>query len=130
MALLEVAPARMSVILAVPNVIQVQCNYCWRFWPASEVMEIGHGGVLMCFYCHQKHQVAEEAFQPPRVCQGPCGRTFEQISAVTPGNKVGMTIHWKDGVYQVLCASCDADYVLKRQDLYGSTEFGYARGVK
>jgi len=119
----------MSLIVAVPSVLRVKCHYCSKFWPASEVHHFGES-IIMCFYCHQKHEKAVEAFHPPHACAGPCGRTFEQIAAVTPGDSVGMTAHFKDGVYQLLCAKCDAEYVLKRQDLYGDTRFGYERGVK
>ncbi len=119
----------MSLVLPVPQVLSIRCHYCSRFWPTSEVIDLGES-IVMCFYCHQKHSEAVEAFIPPRECQGPCKRTFAEIAALTPGDKVGMTVHWKDGVYQILCAQCDADYVLKRQDLYGDTRFGYERGVK
>lgn len=118
----------MSLILPTPQVIQVQCQYCNRFWPKSEVLEIGES-IVMCFYCHQKHHAALEIFQMPEACQGPCGRSFNAIAAATPGPRVGLTVHWKDGIYQVLCAQCDADYVQKRQDLYGKTRFGYERGL-
>jgi hypothetical protein len=37
---------------------------------------------------------------------------------------VGMYLHQKDGVYQILCRSCSDHYVRQRVDLYGDTEFG------
>lgn len=119
----------MSLLAAVPNVISVRCHYCSRFWPQSEVLHIGES-VIMCIHCHEKHRVAIDAFEPPTHCQGPCGRTFEEISLFTPGDKVGMTVHMKDGVYQILCAQCDADYVQKRRDLYGDTRFGWERKLR
>ncbi len=118
-----------SLIIPVPAVVQVQCHYCSRFWPRSEVLEFGES-IVMCFYCHQKHVAAVDAFKPPRHCQGPCGRTFDAIAAATPGDKVQMTVHWRDDEYQILCAMCDADYVPKRRDIFGATRFGYERGVK
>lgn len=84
----------------------------------------------MCFYCNDKMRAAWEVFEMPEGCQGPCGRSFVAIAAGTPGDMVGFTLHWRDGIYQILCASCDAEYVMKRKDLYGDTEFGYKRGVK
>ena len=38
-----------------------------------------------------------------------------------------MFLHWKDGLYQLLCPRCDAENVQKRKDLYGPTRFGWER---
>lgn len=119
----------MSLVIPVPRVLQIQCHYCSRFLPASEVIRWGES-INMCGYCYEKHTKAVEAFNPPHECAGPCKRTFAQISAETPGPHINMTAHWKDGVYQLLCQRCDAAYVPKRKDLYGATRFGYERGVK
>ncbi len=118
-----------SLITTVPKVLQVKCQYCSRFWPSSEVLTFGDS-VVICFYCNDKMRAAWETLEIPQMCQGPCGRSFQAIAAATPGERVGFTLHWRDEIYEVLCAQCDADYVMKRQDLYGDTPFGYERGVK
>ncbi len=115
-------------LLHVAEVVKVRCHYCNRSWPPSEVITTGEATKICC-YCHEKHLQAVLAFAPPHECMV-CHRTFEQISAATPGNEVHMTAHWKDGIYQILCATCDADYVQKRRDQFGDTPFGWERGLK
>lgn len=115
-------------LIQVAEVVTLKCHYCQRFWPPSEVLKFCDE-IVMCCYCHEKHLAAVQSFAPPHECMV-CHRTFEQISALTPGDQVHMTAHWKDGMYQILCASCDADYTLKRRDLYGETRFGWEQKLK
>lgn len=108
---------------AVPFVILLRCHYCPRQVHPREVVNIGDDA-LMCWTCWEKHKIAVESFNPPHEC-AECHRTFAQIAADTIGQSVRMYPHWKDGLYQILCAACDEIYVQKRKDLYGKTEFGY-----
>lgn len=84
--------------------------------------------MVRCFQCQDKHNEALEvlAGNPPKGC-GECGVTFEDLARRTLGEQVGMFMHWKDGMYQLLCAHCDRKYVERRKDLYGPTRFGWER---
>lgn len=106
-------------------ILTVRCHYCSAQVHPKEVIRIGDSA-LMCWACYEKHKIAVEAFHPPHEC-AECQRTFEQIAAATPGSHVKMYPHWKDGMYQILCAACDEIYVQKRKDLYGPTQFGWER---
>jgi hypothetical protein len=105
--------------------ILVRCHYCSTHVHPKEIVNIGESA-LMCWNCRELHTTQIEAFAPPPDCQG-CKRTFEEIAAATEGEQVKMYPVWKDGVYQVLCESCEAEYVQKRKDLYGATRFGWER---
>lgn len=85
----------------------------------------------MCFHCWQWHQQALKMFagEPPAGCQE-CGVTFEALERAAPGGNVGMYIHAKDGIYQVLCRRCSDAYIQKRVDLYADTKFGWDRKLK
>lgn len=85
--------------------------------------------MLQCWACREKQTVQIEAFTPPSSCQG-CNRTFEEIAQATLGDHVKMYPVWKDGVYQVLCEACEAQYVQQRRDLYGDTRFGWERKLR
>lgn len=86
--------------------------------------------MVRCWKCEQKHQAALDvlAGNPPKAC-GKCCLTFEELAARTQGAEVSMFLHWKDGIYQVLCRACSDLYVSQRKDLYGPTPFGRERGL-
>ena len=112
---------------AVP-IILVTCHYCSNARHPREIVNIGDAA-LMCWHCWETHTQKIDAFNPPNECQE-CRRTFDEIAAATPGSKVSMFPHWKDGEYQILCRDCDEAYVQKRRDLYGDTPFGWDRKLK
>jgi hypothetical protein len=116
--------------MAVPIIgvgFRVKCHYCSRFLPPSEVMNFGES-MARCLRCQAAHLAALEvlAGSPPQGC-GECGVTFAELAARTMGAEVGMFLHWKDGMYQLLCRACDRKYVQRRKDLYGPTRFGWDR---
>jgi transcription elongation factor Elf1 len=84
--------------------------------------------MVRCFQCQQKHLAALDvlAGNPPEAC-GECGLTFAALAARTGQEHVSMFLHWKDGMYQLLCPACDRKYVEGRKDLYGPTRFGWER---
>lgn len=85
--------------------------------------------MVWCFECQDKHNKALEAYcagVPPQHCGG-CGISFGDLAKREIGNKASMFLHWKDGLYQMLCRMCDAEYVQKRRDLFGPTRFGWER---
>lgn len=106
-----------------------KCHYCSRLVPPSEIINFGES-MKRCLKCYEKHLAALDvlAGNPPKAC-GECGVTFEQLADRTAGTQVGMFMHWKDGMYQLLCSKCDRAYVLQRKDLYGPTQFGKERGL-
>ncbi len=48
----------------------------------------------------------------------------ETLREVTPGIAVKMYVVQKDGIYQLLCATCCQQYLPKRADLYSGSQFG------
>lgn len=112
--------------MAIP-IIGVRCHYCSKFYPRSHVVNFGKS-MVRCWKCHGAHLAALEviAGNPPKGC-GVCGVTFEALAERTAGEEVGMFMHYKDGLYQLLCSACDRVYVPKRKDLYGPTQFGWDR---
>src|SRR5271170_4400569 len=112
--------------MALP-IIGTRCHYCSRTFAAWMIVNFGES-MARCFQCQEKHLAALEvlAGKPPVGC-GECGVTFEDLAARTMGDNVGMFMHWKDGMYQLLCAVCDRKYVEGRKDLYGPTRFGWQR---
>lgn len=112
-------------------VIGVKCHYCSRFRTAKEVMSIGTGGARMCWRCWERHNDALKALagDVPRGC-GECGVTFAALEAAAPGGNVRMFVHFKDGLYQLLCPGCSDRYERKRVDLYGDTAYGWKKKLK
>ena len=112
--------------MAIP-IIGVKCHYCSRTVPLWQAMSFGES-MVRCAQCQEKHLAALDALagNPPPGC-GECGVTFEVLAERTRGAEVGMFLHWKDGMYQLLCAACDRKYVEARKDLYGPTRFGRDR---
>lgn len=117
---------------AIP-ILGVRCHYCSHFFPASLLINFGES-MVRCFQCQEKHLAALEvlAGKPPQGC-GECGLTFEVLAdqqSPPAETQVSMFMHWKDGMYQLLCASCDRKYVEGRKDLYGPTRFGWDRKLR
>lgn len=113
----------------IPFIFGVRCQSCSRFFSLSDLIQFGES-ILMCHKCHEKHVAALNVLAGacPTAC-GECGVTFSQLAARVAGDHVPMFVHMKDGIYQLLCGSCDAVYVQKRRDLYGETRFGASRGL-
>lgn len=109
-------------------IIALRCHYCGAFRHPKEFVQLGES-MLQCWSCWEQQKVQIEAFNPPAECQG-CRRSFAEIAAATLGDQVKMYPVWKDGIYQVLCESCEAAYVQKRRDLYGDTRFGWERKLR
>lgn len=101
-----------------------QCNWCSKFRPDFLTHRLSSNQVI-CENCLDWHNAALEMLggEPPRGCQE-CGRSWQTLSAETPGLQVRMYVVPKDGIYQLLCPSCVRPYLPKRADLYRGTEFG------
>lgn len=111
--------------------MSIRCHYCSKWQHPREVMPIGKGGARMCLKCFDWHQKAilMLAGHPPPGCQE-CSVTFAQLMERAPDGNVGMYLHSKDGVYQILCRTCSDQYARKRVDLYGDTLFGDRNKLK
>lgn len=112
-------------------VIGVVCHYCSRSRTPREMVAMGTGGARMCWRCWESHTgaVAALAGNLPRGC-GECQVTFGALREAAPAGNVRMYVHWKDGIYQLLCPSCSDRYERKRLDLYGDTAYGWKNKLK
>jgi hypothetical protein len=111
-------------------VIGVRCHYCSKFRPPREVQNIGTGGAKICLNCVDWHEKALRMFagNPPPGCQQ-CGLKFKDLKEFDAAGNLRMYVAQKDGIYQVLCESCNAKYIPKRADLFRDTAFGRLRGI-
>ncbi len=100
------------------------CNWCGRNRPKYRIHRL-HSKQVICDYCldWQKHALDVLAGETPRGCQG-CVKTWQQLSAETPGDQVRMYVVPKDGIYQLLCKACVIPYLPKTSALYKGTQFG------
>ena len=82
-------------------------------------------GQIICDDCMDWHQhaLAFLAGEVPRGCQE-CGATWEFLRDSTLGVEVRIYVVPRDGILQVLCATCVRRYLPKRADLYHGTQFG------
>jgi ribosomal protein S26 len=112
--------------MSAPLVESVQCNYCSKWRPRFRVHAITNAQTI-CDHCLEWHLHALDFLggAMPRGCQV-CDRDWETLRDTTPGTQVRMYVVPKDGIYQLLCASCATPYVGKRGDLYRGTQFGEA----
>jgi hypothetical protein len=108
----------------VPGVISVRCHYCSKEYPAWRTHQLQRSQRI-CDYCLDWHNKAIE-FLAGRGLPGcqVCGASWEFLHDSTLGVEVRMYVVPKDGIYQILCATCVRPYVSKRADLYGGTRFG------
>lgn len=89
--------------------IGARCKICNRTKPFGDVRgDEGEG--YTCLYCLEWHYHALKvlAGETPRGCQV-CGVTFTELRARSV-NDVKMVLLIKDGIYQVLCKTCEAHY--------------------
>ena len=108
-------------------IIATRCHYCQKFRSPIEINRLP-GGVVICFRCVEWHGHANKvlAGEIPKGCQE-CGRDIFSLFCDTkhPENEnTYMRLVVKDGIYQLLCEPCAAEYRLKRKEFYRGTEFG------
>jgi hypothetical protein len=111
-------------------VLMERCRFCSKFRHPHEF--IHDSTVGMCWHCHEWHLQALNVLLHgaiPRGCQE-CGRSYEQLEALSPTADVRMCLHPKDGIWQILCGECSDSYERKRLDLYGDTPFGWTKKLK
>ena len=114
----------MSAHAKVPHVLTVRCHWCQKERPEWRVHRLVSHQVL-CDYCLEWHIQAQEflAGHAPAGCQV-CERSWEALKLATPGEQIRMYVVPKDGLLQLLCASCVRPYVDKRTELFKGTQFG------
>ena len=121
------SPTNTAAILQarrVPDVIKVRCHYCSRELPAFRTHQL-RAAQRICDDCLDWHNKAIEfmAGHPPPGCQD-CGMTWEFLRDSHLGVEIRMYVVPRDGIYQILCATCVQRYLPKRADLYKGTAFG------
>lgn len=111
----------------VPQLVAHRCNYCSRQLPAFRVHRIAANSQVICDDCLDWHNKAIEFLAGGAIpgCQA-CGASWEFLHASTLGVEIRLYVVPKDGIYQVLCATCVRPYVSQRADLYRDTRFGAA----
>jgi hypothetical protein len=104
--------------------VALRCNWCSKQRPSFRVHQLASRQAI-CDYCLDWHNEAllMLAGGIPAGCQK-CQRTWAQLRDETLGAEVRMYVVPKDGIYQLLCASCVKPYLPKRADLYRGTKFG------
>ncbi len=108
----------------IPNVLLVRCHYCSKQLPRFRVHQLTNAQTI-CDHCLDWHNKALDflAGNTPPGCQC-CGVTFEFLRDSELSVEIRMYVVPKDGIYQILCATCIQPYLPKRADLYGGTQFG------
>ena len=107
--------------------ISTRCNYCSRQLPAWRIHALAGGAQRICDDCLEWHNKAIEFLAGNTMpgCQA-CGVTWEFLHDSTLNGNVRMFVVPRDGIYQILCATCIRPYIEKRVDLYRATKFGYS----
>lgn len=108
-----------------------RCKICRLWKPRSEFYRVTKTQGNICSKCGEWHEQALLLLGrgiPPRGCQE-CGVTFESLAAGTKGDNVGMYLHPKDGIYQILCARCSAKYA-PRSGIYEDTAYEHRAKLK
>lgn len=116
------------MIMSNAIVIGERCHYCSKFFPPADLIRFGES-MVRCRNCDQSHVEAMEALATgkcPDQC-GECRESCESIQART--GRATLYLHWKDGIYQFLCAKCSAKYAGQRKDIYGPTRFGHEQKI-
>ena len=113
-----------SFIDRVPDVVAVRCNFCSKQRPAFRAHRITAAQVI-CDHCLEWHMHAVDFLSgsAPAGCQD-CGSTWAMLRDLSPTDEVRLYVVPKDGIYQLLCATCVQRYLPKRADLYRGTQFG------
>jgi hypothetical protein len=119
----------------VPQILRIRCHYCSKWHHPKEVLDIGVGGVKMCFRCHEWHIENIRAIVSQGVPVGcfECRKTWAELRLLyRPGDnpdEVKMSVVPRDGIYQLLCGTCSDAYERKRGDLIRDTLYGQQKGV-
>ncbi len=105
------------------HVIAERCHWCSREYPRHRMMQVQSSGQAICDNCLAWHFRALDFLggAVPAGCQV-CAETWDALQERNPV-QVRMYVVPKDGIMQILCASCAQPYVKKRGDLYRGTDF-------
>lgn len=111
-------------------VMGVRCHYCSQYRPPRDVQSMGAGGAKICLRCLEWHQKALMALcgNPPPGCQT-CGVKFRDLKEFDGAGNLRMYVVQKDGIYQVICQTCNEKYLPLRRDLFRDTLFGKQKGI-
>lgn len=121
--------------MTAPAIINAKCHYCSQWRLPGEIIQIGVGGVKMCFHCHEWHVKQIDAVAIGGVPPGcfDCRKTWEELRLSFDlgdnPSEVKMFLVPKDGIYQLLCRTCSDAYEQKRADLLKGTQHGQTKGI-
>ncbi len=106
------------------TLVAIRCSFCSKQRPSFRVYRLTPGQVI-CDHCLDWHFHALEflAGGVARGCQE-CQTSWAVLRDSTASVEVRMYVVPKDGIYQLLCATCVQRYLPKRSDLYKGTQFG------
>ena len=112
------------------RLLQPKCRRCSKHRPIEEFVA---GGPVTgyCLRCLEHHNEALELLcngSLPRGCHE-CGLSIADLMARTSEADMPLYVHPKDGIYQLLCATCSDSYEQKRADLYRHTPHGVSKGL-
>lgn len=92
-------------------------------------------GGKICRSCYLSHLDAVRAIseeKPPAECSE-CHLSWRELcdrAGIHPDQQATMQVHYESGIYRFMCKACSREYVRKRAELYGPTEFGHRIGIK
>jgi hypothetical protein len=112
------------MLKALPRILKPKCRFCGKHRHPHEF--VGGTTVGYCIECLEWHTHALDVFaghEIPRGCQE-CGRSSERLAQETGSVDVQFAMHRKDGIYQVLCMSCDAKYMSQQRAMFQNTPAG------
>lgn len=122
-----ISPTQAKVVSIVRNVLKLRCNFCSKELPVHRVHQIQHAQII-CDNCLDWHNKALDFLAGGSIpgCQV-CERSWSVLRDEAKSVEVRLYVVPRDGIYQVHCAACAADYLPKRADLYQGTEFGHRK---
>jgi hypothetical protein len=111
--------------------VGLRCRFCGSFRHRREFVLPDRTTISPCVECYQAHEEAlfalAEKVEPG--CYD-CRRKLSELPSENAHDDVSMCLHWKDGLYQLLCRQCSATYEVKKKDMYADTPYGHRRKLK
>lgn len=96
-------------------VIGIKCKFCRKFYGASRITRGNENEGRICDLCFEAQENAFKVLTTQTIPSNgvacmECHITFQQLARLQPGPQARMFIAMKDGVYQMLCPSCNMHY--------------------
>lgn len=122
---MHTADPAIGSVIAPGAFIAERCHYCSRQLPAWRTHQLTGHAQRICDDCLDWHNKAIAVLAGEGVCGcQACGASWDFLRNSQIGVEVRLYVVPRDGIYQVLCATCIRKYLPMRADLYGGTRFG------